>query len=185
MFTFDACSFVWTFFLLVAIQLFLILRMKNYAELHENWMQWVTSLLWLKRVSWYSNNNRILGKCCTAQMNAQESQSHNRIPSDFIKILWGCSWNPGCGPTFRSLQWRCLYCNWARVHILASNESSPRQTNKVKILAAVDAPWGRYSIFTVLAVGLYKYIRIMYINFLYNQLSISIVSYKNLSKLYQ
>ncbi len=49
--------------------------------------------------------------------------------------------------------------------LLASNESSHRQTNKIKILAALGVPGGRYSIFTVFIMWVYRNIRIIYINF--------------------
>jgi len=59
------------------------------------------------------------------------------------------------------LQWRYLCCQLKRLGIFASKESSHRQTNKVKILAATGLIRGRYSIFTVLTVGVYRNVRII------------------------
>ncbi len=43
-----------------------------------------------------------------------------------------------------------------RGHIFGSNESAHRETNKVKILAALGLSRGRYSIFMVLLICVYR-----------------------------
>ncbi len=73
-----------------------------------------------------------------------------------------------------------MYCWVKRLDIFTSKESSHRQYNKVKILAAIGLSRGRYSIFSIFMIWVYRSMRIIYVNFLCYQLSISLVGFKDL-----